>query len=104
DSKVILWVFCRGIAQTIAIEPQQLDQIPALTAKHEHMPVERVLLQRRLHHRAQAHKTASQVREAGHNPDMCVGRNHARSSFSTVRSSPTSALPSMRICAPASLM
>ena len=47
-----------------------LDQIAAPAAKDKHMPGERILLQRRLHQRAQPVETTPQISHAGRDPDL----------------------------------
>src|SRR6266850_6113630 len=52
----------------------------APSAKHEYVPRERLLLQLRLHQRAQAREAAPQVRHSRRDPDPRVGRqrHHVR--------------------------
>src|SRR3569833_165945 len=79
--------------ETVAIPPQQLDDVDSATAKHEYMSGERLLLQNVLHMRTQPIKSAAQVRHSCCNPDLGPDRklDHRRRLSSRVRSNVGSA-------------
>ena len=54
---------------TVTIEPQNFDQITASPTEDIHLARKWIFLQRRLHHPAQSHKTATHVCHSRHNPD-----------------------------------
>src|SRR5262249_23362389 len=84
--------------QSIAIPPQQLDQIAATTAKDEDMSREWALLKDRLYCCAQSGETTPQIRYTGCNPDLRPGwhRDHRISPSSAARTQSGSAVPSIR--------
>ncbi len=79
--------------ETVAIPPQQLDDVASASAKHEHMSGERLLMQNVLHLRTQPIKSAAQVRHSGRNPDLGPNRklDHWTRLSSRVRSNVGSA-------------
>src|SRR5215468_1622545 len=64
----------RKQTQTIAIPPQQFDEIATTTAKHEHMAGEGILFQRRLYCCAQSSKAAAQIGNTRSDPDLRPAR------------------------------
>src|SRR5882762_5465641 len=55
----------RKQAQALAVVPEHLDQIPALTTKDEQMPAMRIAAQRLLHAQRQAIEALAHIRMAG---------------------------------------
>ena len=80
---------------------EKFNQIASTAAKHKDMTGHRTLLQLGLHERAQAHEAASQVGNAGSNPNTRVdGRcDHRCKHSNNTRNTAGSALPSIRTCA-----
>src|ERR1700749_1918070 len=56
--------------QSVAIPPQQLDQVAPPPAKHENMPRVRLFIQHSLRHRAQPSEATPHVGDAGGDPDV----------------------------------
>src|ERR1700733_8597386 len=61
-------------AESVAVPPEQLDQIATLAAENENVARERVLFEHSLCDGAQACEAAPQVRDAGGDPDARAGR------------------------------
>ncbi len=57
-------------AQTIAVPPQQLYDVPSAPAEHEHVPGERLLLEYSLHLCTQSIETAAHIGHSGRKPDL----------------------------------
>ena len=86
--------------QPVTVPPQQLDQIAALAAKHEHLTGKRILLQRRLHHPAEPHKSPPHVSHSRHDPNLhpCCRPDHPSKHSITARNDSISMLPLIRTC------
>src|SRR5689334_14567734 len=87
----------------IAAPPQQLDQIPAPAAEHEHVTGERTLLQRGLYLRSEAVHATAHVSHACGEPHTRTQRQraHLDNVSSTRRSASSATSPVIRTCAPA---
>jgi hypothetical protein len=89
-------------AKTIAVEPQQFNQVTAFSSEHEHMPREWCLLEHCLNDGRESLKTAAQISESSGNPDASARLeiNQRRRLPNTVRTSsgstPASTLTSAR--------
>src|SRR5215472_8557593 len=85
--------------ESVAIPPKELDQIATPAAEDENMARVRILLQRRLRDGTQPGEAASQIGNAGGNPDIRAGgqRNHRPTRSRTRRRLSASTGPSMRI-------
>src|ERR1700751_228235 len=90
----------REKTKSVAIEPQNLDQVPAPTTKNINLTRKRIFLKRRLHHPAQPCESASPVRPSGDapNPRPCRQPNHRSKCSSTIRSASPSTLPETQTC------
>src|SRR5215471_18568402 len=64
----------RKQTQTIAIPPEQFDQIATTTTKHEHMAGKRILFEYRLYRCTQSGKAAAKIGHARCDPDLRPGR------------------------------
>src|SRR5262249_41049045 len=89
----------REQTQSVAIPPEQLDQISTAAAEHEDVTRKRVLLQDRLHDRAQSGEAASQIGHSGGDPDLSTRGHsaHRRSPPMTARTHAGLTEPSIRI-------
>src|SRR5215475_7789017 len=88
----------REQTQAIARPPQQLDQIPTTTTKHEYVTREGVFLEYVLHHPAQPGKSSPQIGHSCCNPDArsCRQPDHQTRLSITARSAITSTAPKTR--------
>ncbi len=60
--------------QSVAIEPQQFDQIAPPPAKDEHVSGKRTLFQNRLCNRTQSRESPPKIGHTGRDPDLCGHR------------------------------
>src|SRR5258708_12721818 len=84
----------REQTKAVPIPPQQLDPIPAPTAKGEQLTRVRVLAEFRLHDRGQSIKAIAQISHTARQPDVrAARRSDHRAAASTSRSICASTMP-----------